>query len=101
MQQHRGDDSAREDIPTIRPFSCGTEFADWENHNCAQCANTGQQSMSEGGEYVWGTCELEDALTIACIGSGLVPELLAIEYGWGHDPGYWVAPPRCEKWVER
>ena len=22
---------------TIRPFSCGSEFADWENANCARC----------------------------------------------------------------
>lgn len=85
-------------IPTIRPFSSGTEFADWENANCARCSHTGQDAWKDGGEYHWGTCEMEDRLTEACIGDGQVPELLCIEHGWGNDPGYWVAPPRCEKW---
>ena len=90
-------------IPTMRPFHCGTEFADWENDNCAACRRSGQD---DEGEYHWGSCEMEDALTLACVGDGqwskclsIVPELLAIAHGWGNDPGYWTAPHRCEKWL--
>lgn len=85
---------------TIRPFSCGSEFADWEDANCACCAHSGQDSMDDGFEYEWGACAMEDALTEGCVGDGKVDELLAIEHGWDNEPGWWAAPKRCKRWEE-
>ena len=45
--------------------------------------------VHQNGDHWYSIREAED---------GQVPEILAIEYGWGNDPGYWVAPRCCEKW---
>lgn len=71
-----------------RPFHCGSQFVDFESVNCCRCAKCSEDATTE---YVWGECELHDALTEACIGDGLVDvELLrrhgydgvARSYGW-------------------
>lgn len=61
-----------------RPFCNGTDFMLWEDRNCARCSRSGQQP---DGEYLWGACPLEDALTEACVGSGRIPLALARAYG--------------------
>lgn len=92
--------SHNDGIHTIRPFSCGIEFAIWEDHNCARCAHSGQDSDEDGGEYHWGSCEMEDALTVACVGIGLVPKPLARQFGWHEVDGRLVTPRRCGNWVD-
>lgn len=82
---------------TIRAFSRGLEFAAWENHNCAACANSGQDSYADGGEYHWGTCPMEDALTEACVADCQVDADLAQQYGWDLDQCCSAAPERCAK----
>jgi hypothetical protein len=85
----------------IRPFYCGSQFADWEDHSCARCASSGQDYAEDGGEYHWGTCEMEDALTEACIGSGSVEKGLAERHGfWYDENGTWWPPTQCTKWRE-
>lgn len=78
----------------FKPFWSGIQFAGWEEVNCARCANSGQESAEQGGEYHWGTCAMEDALTEACIDDGNVDAALAAEYGFTAER----TPVRCAKW---
>lgn len=71
-------DSPQDYDGKVRPFGSGSEYAGWEDRNCARCRRSGQQP---DGDYVWGSCALEDALTEACIGDGRIPQALARAYG--------------------
>lgn len=90
--------------PHYRPFSNGTEFMVWCEHNCEQCAK-GPQPDLQGPNAA---CELENALTLAGICGGTIndpviggPEnaaKLAARLGWkGDGPLPW----RCPEFEER
>lgn len=84
---------------TFSPFSCGTEYMHWEDANCARCARSGQDLPEDGGEYHWGTCEMEDALRLASVGE-LVPKRLALQFGWREVDGRLLTPRRCGNWAD-
>jgi hypothetical protein len=57
------------DKPKRRPFSCGTQYLDWQNNNCCQCR---KYLVSSDGEVQEPYCELEYAIAIACICDGTI-----------------------------
>lgn len=50
------------------PFSCGTQYADWELRNCVNC----KKGYDNNGERY--KCDIQEALTGAYIGDGEVSE---------------------------
>ena len=54
----------------IRPFSCGSEFADWKRQNCEGCTLRWQEGLAQEG-HGW-QCDIEAALDYAYIDNGSV-----------------------------
>jgi len=72
-----------------RPFSCGTEFADWQSRNCDRCAK-GYDVDAE----TW-RCDLEFALNVNGQDHVPIPALRRM----GHDPNDPVG--RCHEFEEQ
>lgn len=78
----------------VRPFSTGSQFADWEERNCNRCTKSyiNNASATEGE----GPCDIDNALTVAYIADGLVLHDIAVRMGW--EPGWknytWDCPER-------
>lgn len=64
------------DESRIRPFSCGTDFMDWQDSNCAQC-------VASGG------CALETAIALAYVGDGQMAKEAVVLIGCD---GIWPKP---------
>ncbi len=62
----------------IRPFSNGTQYADWLAHNCDQCRK-GIDNVGQPGD--WPICDIESALTYAYGGDGHVEPEIARRMG--------------------
>lgn len=58
----------------IRPFYCGTQYIDWEASNCDRCEKAVSYDMIF-------KCEIQAALSAACIGSGEISEEIAKRAG--------------------
>lgn len=67
----------------IRPFSCGTQFIDWQNSNCCRCTKYNPEGI--------GDCEIDKALLYASMGDGSVNEEIAERMGYLDN-----SPPRQE-----
>ena len=74
----------------IRPFCCGTQYADWLDRNCFQCAKGFDYEKSE---Y---RCELQKALDEACAGDGTITEDIAVEIGYQKGLYTW----QCKQFVK-
>lgn len=69
----------------IRPFSQGTQYLDW---NCANCCTCARYNVKDG-EVVEPVCELEEALSLACVLDGTIEPEIAVRLGvpsntWSH-----------------
>ena len=60
----------------IRPFSCGSEFGDWQYRNCEQC--------KQYDEDVKRTCEYDRELGLAYCTDGLIRKETAEKLGLLH-----------------
>ena len=58
-----------ENISNMRPFYCGTQYYDWLSANCKRCKKA---------NFI---CEIQEALNMACIGSGEISEPMAKRVG--------------------
>src|SRR5262249_57218463 len=78
-----------------RPFSCGTQYLDWQEVNCCRCA---RQSDPEASLDEM-SCEIEAALAWACIDDGSVSLDIARRMGLPEVgfPYCW----RCKEFVPR
>jgi len=56
---------------SIRPFSNGTQYIDWQNHNCCRCA---RYDYDAENQKVLCDCEIEYALALACVMDGTVSD---------------------------
>lgn len=71
----------------IRPFYCGTQFADWIDRNCSRCAKysfaldpaTGKTRAPLDPDRV---CQIEMALFCASLGNGAVTAEIAQRMGF-------------------
>lgn len=54
-----------------QPFSCGTDFAVWTDHNCDNCVKASTYN-EKTGEYTKFRCAVQKELILAYIGDGLV-----------------------------
>ena len=52
----------------IRPFSCGTQSADWESSNCDRC----KKGAHRRPDATWPDCEIQSAIYYACFDDGTV-----------------------------
>lgn len=64
---------------SVRPFSNGTEYQDWQDANCSGCRKS-VDAIGEPGD--WPTCEIESALTYAYLGDGTVDQAMADRMGF-------------------
>lgn len=73
----------------MQPFSNGTHFMDWEYGNCGRCKHA-------VGPDEWPTCQIEEALTVACCGDGEITEAIWRRMNPQGKEGYyyWV----CGEW---
>lgn len=81
----------------VRPFSNGTQYADWSDSNCARCTK-GVHRLND--ETAWPTCELEAALLEACFGDGEIPLATAQRIGMRENEGRYVWPCAEVDWTE-
>lgn len=56
----------------MRPFHCGTQFADWEEANCFRCKKGTLNDPS-----VWPTCPIQVALIEAYLSDGCIADAIA------------------------
>lgn len=71
---------------TVRPFSNGTQYMDWQCSNCDSCKKQAPADASLDKM----PCEIEAALVLACLGDGRIP--LPIWDRMGHDEQRYVWP---------
>ena len=76
----------------IRPFSNGSQYADWEASNCGRC----KKAVGDGDEGY--PCEIQKALDYACVGTGKI--LLEIWDRMGHDEGNYIWQCGEVDWTE-
>jgi hypothetical protein len=63
----------------IRPFSSGAQRMDWQDANCCRCKKyTGQD----------GSCEIDDAISLAACGDGTVSAKIATRMGYASPLAY-------------
>lgn len=60
----------------VRPFFCGTQYADWVTRNCEEC----KRGFYQNGDKL--VCEVEEAITIAAISDGYVTPEIAQRMGY-------------------
>lgn len=56
----------------MRPFGCGTQFADWESANCARCKKGTFDDLG-----TWPTCPIQAALVEAYWADGHITDEIA------------------------
>jgi hypothetical protein len=73
-----------------RPFSCGSQYIDWQARNCERCA---KYNAEEADPLL---CELDFALGVAALTDGEVPDDIARRMGYSGDPQQftWDCPER-------
>ena len=72
----------------VRPFSCGSEYADWQWRNCDRCAKRYDDKVLRF------RCDLEEALGSGYIGDGTVGVEFVDRIGRS---GFDLAA-RCREW---
>ncbi len=82
---------------TVRPFSNGTQYADWTDSNCNRCTK-GVHRLDD--EIAWPTCELEAALLTACFESGEIPLFIAERIGMKEDEARYCWPCAEVDWTD-
>ena len=65
----------------ISPFSCGTQYMDWEAANCLRC----KKSVDVNDDVF--VCDIQEALGLACIGDGYVTDDIARRMGYFDNNG--------------
>ena len=65
----------------VRPFSNGFEYEVWQEANCERCVKA-QTYDADTGIYGPFTCDIEEAVALACIGSGEITAEIAARMGW-------------------
>lgn len=66
--------------PNVRPFYCGSQFADWIDKNCENCKKSQR-------------CDIQDALDEAYMGDGTVTAEIAKRMNYENKvPGYYSWP---------
>lgn len=59
---------------TVRPFSTGTQYMDWERVNCGRCKKAATRAEFERGEF---RCDIEKELAYGTVGDGTINDEIA------------------------
>jgi hypothetical protein len=74
----------------MRPFSCGSQFADWETRNCYRCKKFNPDDINKSN------CDLTLALGDAFLGDGEITDEVAKRIGAADSASYgWDCPERA------
>jgi hypothetical protein len=76
------------DETTLRPFSNGSSYIDWQERNCFRCAKYNHDDPP--------TCPLDVHLLVAYMGDGMIPVRVVEEFG-GDLTSPWPLPLDCPK----
>ena len=63
----------------IIPFSCGSQYLDWQVSNCGRCKKAASLEDVKADKF---TCEIERAIGVACISDGTVSAEIAQRMGY-------------------
>jgi len=66
----------------ITPFSCGTQFGDWQERNCENCNKFDSDNPDNSN------CEIDEALLIAYFDDGTVSAEIAKRMGYTDKEDY-------------
>ncbi len=74
----------------IRPFSCGSQYGDWDLNNCDQCKKGAKEPDNEI------QCELQNDLVYAYFDDGTISKKTAKRIGYfkNRDKYIWECPER-------
>ena len=76
----------------MRPFSCGTQYMDWEEFNCCHCAKYPADEAWKTEQGRAGICPIMLALSEACIGDGQITDEIAARMGYTPSAYNWRCP---------
>lgn len=65
-----------------KPFFCGTQYLDWQNHNCCQCAKISDEQWERDAGPEWGLCEIFDAISEGMHASEVFTEEMLARMGY-------------------
>lgn len=79
----------------IYPFSCGSQYTDWQAGNCDGCLKYNPEKFD-------GACDIDGAIGLAYIGEGWVTPEIAQRMGYiGNEDAYgWPCPERNPAWLQ-
>jgi len=81
-------------VREVHIFSCGNQWLDWETRNCCNCKKSINQKEAVEAPFL---CDIEQALNIASIDGGMVPEDIAKRAGYDPEADTWAwACPEIE-----
>ena len=86
-------DSEGNEIRTIRPFSTGTQYMDWEASNCGRCIKASTKEEFERGEFA---CSIEMELAYGTVGDGTISDDAATRMRYVENKGKYVW--QCGEW---
>lgn len=83
----------------VRPFHCGTQYADWQESNCRTCRKAAPPDAADFADV---PCRIELALIHAYLGDGDVAAEIADAMGLTADPlAYcWACPEHEPPFVD-
>jgi len=76
---------------TVRPFSNGTQYLDWQASNCDRCTKAATEADYYAGKF---PCDIEKELAYAAVGDGTINDEIAARLK--PDPESYVWP--CGEW---
>lgn len=59
---------------TVRPFSNGTQYMDWERVNCGRCKKAATLEEFHAGKF---QCDIEKELVYGTVGDGTISDEIA------------------------
>jgi hypothetical protein len=84
-----------DELKRVRPFWCGTQYVDWKERNCWRC-----KKSTDDNEFLntqkW-KCEMEEALSAACMDDGTISREIAKRIGYPGNYYSWDCPQREKK----
>lgn len=91
-------ETTRAELP-VRPFYCGTQYMDWLENNCYRGCSKAAPVDATLDEM---PCEIERALSWACMDDGTVSAEMGRRMGLPRWEGYysWPCPEHDPPWAE-
>lgn len=76
---------------TVRPFSSGTQYLDWERANCGRCKKAASLEDFHAGKF---QCDIEKELAYGTVGDGTISDEIAARLKIDKEAYIWP----CGEW---